>query len=160
VQVGSQISSTTPLLAIVPANNLWVDANFKETQLAGVRIGQSATVVSDIYGDDVVYHGKVVGLDMGTGSAFSLLPAQNATGNWIKVVQRLPVRIQLDPKEVAQHPLRIGLSTLVTVDTTNTDGGVLATSVRSAPAYETNALALDLAPADKMIAEIIRANAG
>lgn len=160
VQVGSQISSTTPLLAIVPANNLWVDANFKETQLAGVRIGQSATVVSDIYGDDVVYHGKVVGLDMGTGSAFSLLPAQNATGNWIKVVQRLPVRIELDPKEVAQHPLRIGLSTLVTVDTTNTDGGVLATSVRSAPAYETNALALDLAPADKMIAEIIRANAG
>lgn len=160
VQVGSQISSTTPLLAIVPANNLWVDANFKETQLAGVRIGQSATVVSDIYGDDVVYHGKVVGLDMGTGSAFSLLPAQNATGNWIKVVQRLPVRIELDPKEVAEHPLRIGLSTLVTVDTTNTDGGVLATSVRSAPAYETNALALDLAPADKMIAEIIRANAG
>jgi membrane fusion protein (multidrug efflux system) len=160
VQVGSQISSTTPLLAIVPANNLWVDANFKETQLAGVRIGQSATVVSDIYGDDVVYHGKVVGLDMGTGSAFSLLPAQNATGNWIKVVQRLPVRIELDPKEVAQHPLRIGLSTLVTVDTTNTDGGVLATSVRSSPAYETNALALDLAPADKMIAEIIRANAG
>lgn len=160
VQVGSQISSTTPLLAIVPANNLWVDANFKETQLAGVRIGQSATVVSDIYGDDVIYHGKVVGLDMGTGSAFSLLPAQNATGNWIKVVQRLPVRIELDPKEVAQHPLRIGLSTLVTVDTTNTDGGVLATSVRSAPAYETNALALDLAPADKMIAEIIRANAG
>lgn len=160
VQVGSQISSTTPLLAIVPANNLWVDANFKETQLAGVRIGQSATVVSDIYGDDVVYHGKVVGLDMGTGSAFSLLPAQNATGNWIKVVQRLPVRIELDPKEIAQHPLRIGLSTLVTVDTTNTDGGVLATSVRSAPAYETNALALDLAPADKMIAEIIRANAG
>ncbi|MGB9096263.1 multidrug efflux MFS transporter periplasmic adaptor subunit EmrA [Erwinia sp.] len=160
VQVGSQISSTTPLLAIVPAHNLWVDANFKETQLAGVRIGQAATVISDIYGDDVVYHGKVVGLDMGTGSAFSLLPAQNATGNWIKVVQRLPVRIELDPKEVAKHPLRIGLSTLVSVDTTNTDGGVLATSVRSAPAYETNALALDLAPADKMITDIIRANAG
>ena len=89
VQVGSQISTTTPLLAVVPATNLWVDANFKETQLAGVRIGQSATVVSDIYGDDVVYHGRVAGLDMGTGSAFSLLPAQNATGNWIKVVQRL-----------------------------------------------------------------------
>ncbi|MEM6048964.1 multidrug efflux MFS transporter periplasmic adaptor subunit EmrA [Erwinia sp. P7711] len=160
VQVGSQITSTTPLLAVVPAHNLWVDANFKETQLAGVRIGQPATVVSDIYGDDVVYHGKVVGLDMGTGSAFSLLPAQNATGNWIKVVQRLPVRIELDAEEVAKHPLRIGLSTLVNIDTASTEGGVLATSVRSAPAYETNALALDLAPANQMIADIIRANAG
>ena len=160
VQVGSQISSTTPLLAVVPANNLWVDANFKETQLAGVRIGQPATVISDIYGDDVVYHGKVIGLDMGTGSAFSLLPAQNATGNWIKVVQRLPVRIELDAQEVAKHPLRIGLSTLVSIDTDNADGGVLATSVRSTPAYETNALALDLAPANQMIADIIRANAG
>lgn len=160
VQVGSQITSTTPLMAIVPAHNLWVDANFKETQLASVRIGQSATVVSDIYGDDVVYHGKVVGLDMGTGSAFSLLPAQNATGNWIKVVQRLPVRIELDSEEVTKHPLRIGLSTLVNIDTTNTDGGVLATSVRSTPAYETDALALDLAPANQMIADIIRANAG
>lgn len=160
VQVGSQISTTTPLLAIVPANNLWVDANFKETQLAGVHIGQSATVVADIYGDDVIYHGKVVGLDMGTGSAFSLLPAQNATGNWIKVVQRLPVRIELDPAEVAKHPLRIGLSTLVKIDTANADGAVLATSVRSKPAYESSALALDLAPANALIADIIRANAG
>ena len=160
VQVGSQITTSTPLLAIVPADNLWVDANFKETQLAGVRIGQPATVVSDIYGDDVVYHGKVVGLDMGTGSVFSLLPAQNATGNWIKVVQRLPVRIELDPQQVAQHPLRIGLSTLVKVDTANRDGAVLATSVRSKPAYESDALALDLAPANQLIADIIRANAG
>lgn len=160
VQVGSQISTSTPLLAIVPADNLWVDANFKETQLAKVRIGQPATVISDIYGDDVVYHGKVVGLDMGTGSAFSLLPAQNATGNWIKVVQRLPVRIELDPQEVAKHPLRIGLSTLVSVDTDNIEGGVLATSVRSTPAYESNALALDLAPVNQLIADIIHANAG
>ncbi|WP_338512584.1 multidrug efflux MFS transporter periplasmic adaptor subunit EmrA [Erwinia aphidicola] len=160
VQVGSQISTTTPLLAIVPANNLWVDANFKETQLAGVRIGQPATVVADIYGDDVIYHGKVVGLDMGTGSAFSLLPAQNATGNWIKVVQRLPVRIELDPAEVAKHPLRIGLSTLVKIDTANAEGAVLATSVRSKPAYESSALALDLALANALIADIIRANAG
>lgn len=160
VQVGSQISTTTPLLAIVPANNLWVDANFKETQLAGVRIGQPATVVADIYGDDVIYHGKVVGLDMGTGSAFSLLPAQNATGNWIKVVQRLPVRIELNPAEVAKHPLRIGLSTLVKIDTANAEGAVLATSVRSKPAYESSALALDLAPANALIADIIRANAG
>ncbi|ATZ12373.1 multidrug efflux MFS transporter periplasmic adaptor subunit EmrA [Erwinia amylovora] len=159
VQVGSQISSTTPLLAIVPANNLWVDANFKETQLAGMRIGQPATVVSDIYGDDVVYHGKVVGLDMGTGSAFSLLPAQNATGNWIKVVRRLPVRIALDAQEVAKHPLRIGLSTLVKIDTRSSEGAVLATSVRSKPAYASDALALDLAPVNQLIADIIRANA-
>ncbi|QKJ88324.1 MFS transporter [Paramixta manurensis] len=160
VQVGSQISTSTPLLAVVPAQGLWVDANFKETQLADVRIGQSATVTSDIYGDDFVYHGKVVGLDMGTGSAFSLLPAQNATGNWIKVVQRLPVRIELDPKETQQRPLRIGLSTLVKVDTTHKDGSMLATSVRQTPAYESNALALDLAPVNQMIADIIHENAG
>lgn len=160
VQVGSQIATTTPLLAVVPEKNLWVDANFKETQLADVRIGQPATVTSDIYGDDVVYHGKVAGLDMGTGSAFSLLPAQNATGNWIKVVQRLPVRIELNADEVARHPLRIGLSTLVNIDTTHKDGSVLATSVRSKPAYESSALALDLAPVNRLIADIIHANAG
>ncbi len=159
VQVGSQITSSTPLLAVVPAKNLWVDANFKETQLADVRIGQSATVISDIYGDSVEYHGKVVGLDMGTGSAFSLLPAQNATGNWIKVVQRLPVRIELDPAQLEKYPLRIGLSTLVKVDTQNKEGKVLADSVRQSPAYESNALALDLAPVNQLINNIIRANA-
>ncbi len=159
VQVGSQITSSTPLLAVVPAKNLWVDANFKETQLADVRIGQAATVVSDIYGDSVEYHGRVVGLDMGTGSAFSLLPAQNATGNWIKVVQRLPVRIELDPAQLEKYPLRIGLSTLVKVDTQNKEGKVLADSVRQSPAYESNALALDLAPVNQLINDIIRANA-
>jgi len=160
VQVGSQISTSTPLLAVVPATHLWVDANFKETQLAGVRIGQPATIVSDIYGDDVVYHGKVAGLDMGTGSAFSLLPAQNATGNWIKVVQRLPVRIELNPDEVAAHPLRIGLSTLVKVDTQSKEGTVLAGNVRPQAAYTSDARVIDLAPANQMIAAIIRANAG
>ena len=160
VQVGSQITSSNSLMAVVPDKQLWVDANFKETQLADVRIGQPATIVSDIYGDDVVYHGKVVGLDMGTGSAFSLLPAQNATGNWIKVVQRLPVRVDIDPQDLAKHPLRIGLSTLVTVDTTNKDGKVLASSVRSTPAYESNALELQLGQANKMISDIIKANAG
>ncbi|SFM86039.1 membrane fusion protein, multidrug efflux system [Izhakiella capsodis] len=159
VQVGSQISPSTPLMAIVPSTGLWVDANFKETQLAKVRIGQPATVVSDIYGDDVVYHGKVIGLDMGTGSAFSLLPAQNATGNWIKVVQRLPVRIALNPQELKQHPLRIGLSVLVNVDTSDTQGPVLATKVRSTPAYVSNALSLNLAPVNQLISEIIKANA-
>ena len=160
VQVGSQISTSTPLMAVVPATNLWIAANFKETQLAGVRIGQDATVVADIYGDDVVYHGKVVGLDMGTGSAFSLLPAQNATGNWIKVVQRLPVRIELNQDDIAKHPLRIGLSTLVKVDTTNKDGSALATSVRQQAAYSSNALAIDLAPVNQLITDIVRANAG
>lgn len=160
VQVGSQITTNTPLLAVVPATNLWVDANFKETQLAGVRIGQPATVVADIYGDDVIYHGKVVGLDMGTGSAFSLLPAQNATGNWIKVVQRLPVRIELNQEDIARHPLRIGLSTLVKIDTANQEGSTLATSVRQQAAYSSNALAIDLAPVNQLITDIVRANAG
>lgn len=160
VQPGAQISPTTPLMAVVPADNLWVDANFKETQLAHMRIGQTATVVSDIYGDDVKYTGKVVGLDMGTGSAFSLLPAQNATGNWIKVVQRLPVRIELDAKQLADHPLRIGLSTLVTVDTANRDGQILASQVRSSPAYESNAREISLDPVNKLIDDIVKANAG
>ncbi|MBA2817271.1 multidrug efflux MFS transporter periplasmic adaptor subunit EmrA [Candidatus Pantoea persica] len=160
VQVGAQIDTSTALMAVVPATNLWIDANFKETQLAGMRIGQPATVVADIYGDDMVYHGKVVGLDMGTGSAFSLLPAQNATGNWIKVVQRLPVRIELNPQDIAQHPLRIGLSTLVKVDTTSKEGSALATNVRQQAAYSSNALAIDLAPVNQLITDIVRANAG
>ncbi|YCI82424.1 multidrug efflux MFS transporter periplasmic adaptor subunit EmrA [Enterobacteriaceae bacterium] len=160
VQPGAQISPTTPLMAVVPATHLWVDANFKETQLAHMRIGQKATVISDIYGDNVKYTGKVVGLDMGTGSAFSLLPAQNATGNWIKVVQRLPVRIELDQKQLSDHPLRIGLSTLVTVDTTDRDGAVLATQTRTTPAYESNAREINLAPVDKLINDIVKANAG
>lgn len=160
VQVGAQISPGMPLMAIVAPDHVWVDANFKETQIANMRIGQEATVVSDLYGSDVVFKGKVVGIDMGTGSAFSLLPAQNATGNWIKVVQRLPVRIELDAQQVAEYPLRIGLSTLVKVDTTNLDGLVLSDTVRQKPLFETNALTLDLAPVNQMIADVIHANAG
>ncbi|TAI94576.1 multidrug efflux MFS transporter periplasmic adaptor subunit EmrA [Pectobacterium versatile] len=159
VQIGARISSTSALMAVVPANHLWVDANFKETQLANMRIGQPATVIADIYGDDVVYQGKVVGLDMGTGSAFSLLPAQNATGNWIKVVQRLPVRIEIDPKQIAEHPLRIGLSALVNVDTANTEGSALAETSRTTPAYQSDALTLDLTPVNQEISAIIQANA-
>ena len=124
-----------------------------------MRIGQSVTVISDIYGDDVEYHGKVVGLDMGTGSAFSLLPAQNATGNWIKVVQRLPVRVELDEKQLAEHPLRIGLSTLVKVNTSNRDGQILASQVRTSPAYESNAREISLDPVNKLINDIVQANA-
>lgn len=158
VQPGAQISPSTPLMAVVPATGLWVDANFKETQLAYMRIGQPVTVISDIYGDDVEYKGKVVGLDMGTGSAFSLLPAQNATGNWIKVVQRLPVRVELDAQQLAKHPLRIGLSTLVKVDTTHRDGKMLANEVRSTPAYESNAREISLDPVNVLIDGIVKAN--
>ncbi|CFR25117.1 multidrug efflux MFS transporter periplasmic adaptor subunit EmrA [Yersinia kristensenii] len=160
VQVGAEIANGAPLMAVIPANEMWIDANFKETQLANMRIGQPASVVTDFYGDDVVFQGKVVGLDMGTGSAFSLLPAQNATGNWIKVVQRLPVRIQLDAKQLAEHPLRIGLSTTVRVDTADVEGQVLAQNVRKEPAFVTNALSLDLAPVNQMISDIVHANAG
>ncbi|CDG16947.1 multidrug efflux MFS transporter periplasmic adaptor subunit EmrA [Xenorhabdus doucetiae] len=160
VQVGSRINSGTPLMAIVPANNMWIEANFKETQLANMQIGQPAKIISDFYGDDVVYTGKVAGIDMGTGSAFSLLPAQNASGNWIKVVQRLPVRIELDPEQLKQHPLRIGLSTKVTVDTANRDGTVLAATERTLPAYHTNALTIDMAPASKIVTDIINSNSG
>lgn len=115
VQVGQRVAPGTALMMIVPVAQLYVDANFKESQLAKVKAGQSVTLVSDYYGDDVVYHGKVVGFSGGTGAAFALIPAQNATGNWIKVVQRLPVRISLDPKELAAHPLRVGLSMTATV---------------------------------------------
>ncbi|MHA3050850.1 HlyD family efflux transporter periplasmic adaptor subunit [Acinetobacter sp. ANC 4640] len=116
IQVGQRVAPGTVLMSVVPISQLYVDANFKESQLAKVRIGQTATLTSDLYGKDVVYHGKVMGFSGGTGSAFALIPAQNATGNWIKVVQRLPVRIALDPKELAAHPLRVGLSMNADVD--------------------------------------------
>jgi membrane fusion protein (multidrug efflux system) len=116
VQVGQRVQVGSPLMTIVPTGQVYVDANFKEGQLRKVRVGQSATLTSDLYGGGVTYHGKVVGLSGGTGSAFALIPAQNATGNWIKVVQRLPVRVQLDPQELAEHPLRLGLSMKATID--------------------------------------------
>jgi membrane fusion protein (multidrug efflux system) len=116
VQVGQRIAAGTPIMTVVPLGNMYVDANFKEGQLKKVRIGQPARLKADIYGGSVEYHGKVIGIAGGTGSAFAIIPAQNATGNWIKVVQRLPVRIMLDPNELKQHPLRVGLSMDVTVD--------------------------------------------
>ena len=117
VQVGQRIAAGSPVMTIVPVNAVFVDANFKEGQLSKVRPGQMVELTSDIYGKDVVFHGKVAGFSGGTGSAFALIPAQNATGNWIKVVQRLPVRINLDPKELAKHPLRVGLSMEAEIDT-------------------------------------------
>ncbi|WP_336952941.1 HlyD family secretion protein [Acinetobacter sp. AS167] len=119
IQVGQRIAPGTSLMKVVPLAELYVDANFKESQLQNVKVGQKATLTSDLYGKKVEYHGTVIGFSGGTGSAFALIPAQNATGNWIKVVQRLPVRIKLDPKELAEHPLRVGLSMNVEVDTSS-----------------------------------------
>jgi membrane fusion protein (multidrug efflux system) len=160
VQLGQRVTPEKSLMAIVPLNDIWVDANFKEVQLKDVRIGQDVTLASDFYGDDVRYHGKVLGISAGTGSTFTLLPPQNATGNWIKIVQRIPVRIALDGKELAQHPLRIGLSMRVVIDTHNTGGGVLAELPATQPAYATTAFNNELAPAEAVINQIIRANAG
>jgi membrane fusion protein (multidrug efflux system) len=141
VQVGSRITPGAPLLTIVPLDQLWVEANFKESELRDIRVGQPATVEADMYGGKVAFHGKVLGLSAGTGSAFSLLPAQNASGNWIKVVQRVPVRIALDPKELAAHPLRVGLSATASVDITQKGGGALGAVNTPAPAhYATTAL--------------------
>ncbi|MBM6577279.1 efflux RND transporter periplasmic adaptor subunit [Microvirga sp. SRT01] len=122
VQIGQQVAAGTPLMAVVPLDRVWVDANFRETQLKDLRIGQPATIHSDMYGDDVVYHGRVIGLGAGSGNAFALLPAQNASGNWIKITQRVPVRIALDQRELKANPLRVGLSVAATVDTANTSG--------------------------------------
>ncbi|WP_392559728.1 EmrA/EmrK family multidrug efflux transporter periplasmic adaptor subunit [Orbus mooreae] len=158
VNVGSQVDSSSQLMVIVPTEPVWVDANFKETQLQNIRIGQSVTVTSDLYGDDITYTGQVVGINMGTGSAFSLLPAQNATGNWIKVVQRLPVRIELDQQQVSQYPLRIGLSMNVTINTKDSSGKILATSPRTTPFYVSEALILNLNDIDKEINNIILSN--
>lgn len=116
LQVGQRVAPGSVLMVVVPVQQLYVDANFKEGQLKRVRVGQTAVLTSDLYGKDVEYHGKVIGFSGGTGAAFALIPAQNATGNWIKVVQRLPVRIQLDPKELQEHPLRVGLSMDATID--------------------------------------------
>jgi len=160
VQVGQRVQPGTPLMAVVPLREVWVDANFKETQLEHMRIGQAVTLSADLYGDGVVYHGRVAGLGIGTGSAFSLLPAQNASGNWIKVVQRLPVRITLDPGELEQHPLRIGLSMAVEVDLHDRSGATLSSQAPREVALSTDVYRHDRAEADALIARIIAANEG
>jgi membrane fusion protein (multidrug efflux system) len=158
VQVGSRIAPGAPLMSIVPLNQLWVDANFKESELRDIRVGQPARIEADIYGSKVVFHGKVVGLSAGTGSAFSLLPAQNATGNWIKVVQRVPVRISLDPKELAAHPLRVGLSATVDVDIAQPGTGALGSAATPAPAYSTDVLSQPLQEARQATDAIVARN--
>jgi membrane fusion protein (multidrug efflux system) len=158
VQVGQRVSPGTPLMAIVPLHDVWVDANFKEVQLKHMRIGQPVELTADVYGSSVPYHGKVIGFSAGTGSAFSLLPAQNATGNWIKVVQRLPVRIALDPQELDKNPLRIGLSMQADVNIKDASGGQLGQA--STTAYQTNVFDKYGDEADAEIARIIAENAG
>lgn len=159
VQVGQQVKPGMPLMQVIPLDNLWVDANFKEVQLAHIRIGQPVQVTPDIY-DGLVFHGKVAGLGAGTGSAFALLPPQNASGNWIKVVQRVPVRITLNPDDLEKHPLRIGLSTEVKIDTHDRSGRVLAQQATRTPVSKTAVYDNDLTEAEREADAIIQANLG
>ena len=160
VQLGQHIQAGQALMTVIPLNALWVDANFKEVQLRNIRIGQPATVRSDLYGGASIFHGHVEGLSAGTGAAFALLPAQNASGNWIKIVQRVPVRIQIDDKDLVTHPLRVGLSTTVTVDTTDRNGPVLAADHSGQFAGETQVYTPDLDKANAEADAIIRRNLG
>lgn len=157
VEIGSGISAGLPLMAVVPLDNAWVEANFKEVQLQSIRVGQPVEITSDLYGNSVKYHGKVIGLGAGSGAAFGLLPPQNASGNWIKIVQRVPVRIALDPKELAQHPLRVGLSMKAIVDMHDTSGSLVATQGRAIPQKLVAAADQD-AKVDQKIADIIKRN--
>jgi len=159
VQLGQRVQPGVNLMTIVPLEQLWIEANFKETQLAKMRIGQPVKVHADLYGGDVEYDGKVVALGMGTGSAFSLLPAQNASGNWIKIVQRVPVRIEVEPKQLAEHPLRLGLSTSVDVTVRDQDGAVLAAARKDdKPLFTTTAYEKQLNDANELIDKVIREN--
>lgn len=138
IQVGMWVNAGQPLFSVIPLNQIWVNANFKETQLRKMRIGQKVKLTSDLYGDGVVFHGVVVGLPGGAGNAFSLLPPQNLSGNWIKIVQRLPVRVCLDPEELKAHPLRIGLSMEAVVDLHDQQGLLVPTSNVGSPTYSTS----------------------
>ncbi len=159
VKVGQRVEAGTPLMAVVPLEDVWIDANFKEVQLQRMRVGQPVTVTTDIYGGKVSYHGKVAGLSAGSGNAFALLPPQNATGNWIKIVQRVPVRILLDPRELKANPLRIGLSTTVYIDVSDSSGAQIAGKVRNQPFPSEPSDAADPA-VDALIAKIIAENGG
>jgi membrane fusion protein, multidrug efflux system len=160
VQLGQRVAAGAPLMALIPLKQLWVDANFKEAQLRNLRVGQPATLVADVYGKHVEYKGTVAGVGAGTGSAFSLLPAQNATGNWIKVVQRVPVRIAFDGGQLAAHPLRVGLSMDVTVDVKDQSGKTLADAPRSDSTLQTTVFDADDREADAAVQRIIAANLG
>ncbi|MDE2305585.1 MAG: efflux RND transporter periplasmic adaptor subunit [Gammaproteobacteria bacterium] len=158
VQLGQHVQPGEALMTVIPLDALWVDANFKEVQLRDLRIGQPASIVSDLYGGSIVFHGRVIGMSAGTGAAFALLPPQNASGNWIKVVQRVPVRVAIDPRDLAAHPLRVGLSATVTVDTRDRSGAVLAPDVTDRYAGVTDVYSTDLARADALADAVIRRN--
>lgn len=158
VQVGQRINPGVALMSVVPVDQVWVNANFKESQIEDLRIGQPVELRADAYSRDIVFHGTIVGLDAGTGSAFSLMPAQNATGNWIKVTQRVPVRIALDAQEVQRHPLRLGLSMRVSVDTHDKTGSVLNSTSPSRPAYSTSIFDNELKDANQVVEQVISAN--
>jgi membrane fusion protein, multidrug efflux system len=160
VQLGQHIQAGQALMTVIPLHSLWVDANFKEVQLRNLRIGQKAQVRSDLYGGSYIFHGHVEGMSAGTGAAFSLLPAQNASGNWIKVVQRVPVRIEIDDNDLVNSPLRVGLSATVTVDTTTRSGPVLATDVSDKSVGDTTVYTLDLDKANAEADAVIRRNLG
>lgn len=158
VQLGERIQPGAPLMAVVPLHSVWVDANFKETQLHNMRLGQPVTLTADVYGDDVEYTGKLASLGLGTGSAFALLPAQNASGNWIKIVQRVPVRIELDRKQLIEHPLRLGMSMAVVVNVRDQSGRVLPEAPNNKPVLSTEAYAKQLHDADVLIESIVEKN--
>jgi membrane fusion protein (multidrug efflux system) len=160
VQLGQHIQAGQALMTVIPLNSLWVDANFKEVQLRHLRIGQPAQVRSDLYGGSYIFHGHVKGMAAGTGAAFALLPAQNASGNWIKVVQRVPVRIQIDDNDLKKSPLRVGLSATVTVDTTRRDGAVLAMDATDTPVGDTQVYSQDLDKANAEADAVVRRNLG
>ncbi len=160
VQLGQRIAIGAPLLTIIPLKKIWVDANYKEPQLRHIRIGQSVSLKADIYGEKVDYHARVIGIGSGTGSAFALLPAQNATGNWIKVVQRVPVRIALNPAEVVAHPLRVGMSVESTVDTSSTGTQVLADATMPRDATFTKLYESEGKASDALVQNIIIQNIG
>jgi membrane fusion protein (multidrug efflux system) len=160
VQLGQRVAAGAPLMSIVALNQVWVDANFKEVQLRHIRIGQPVKLTADLYGKKMEYQGVVSGLGMGTGAAFALLPAQNATGNWIKVVQRVPVRVTLDAAQLAKNPLRVGLSMEATVDVTRQDGKTLADAPRAAPLVETPVFAALDSGAAEEVRKIVTANQG
>ncbi|MGH8149682.1 MAG: HlyD family efflux transporter periplasmic adaptor subunit [Steroidobacteraceae bacterium] len=158
VQLGERVSPGLPLMSVVPLAQVWVDANFKESQLRDVRTGQPVTLISDLYGSGVVFHGQVVGFGAGTGSAFALLPAQNATGNWIKIVQRVPVRIALDPRELAAHPLEVGLSMKAYIDVRNDGGARLPEVASQAPDASTDVFSSADRQAAGLVQRIIAEN--
>ena len=159
VQLGQRVTPGMPLMAVVPLDQVWVDANFKEAQLAGMRVGQPVKVTADIYGSKFEYHGRIAGFGAGTGSAFALLPAQNATGNWIKIVQRVPVRIALDSRELEEHPLQIGLSMQAEVDTRDREGARLP-QVAQVNTYSTDVFKVLEHQADERVKAVIAANEG